>query len=62
MIHKFRSKNNPNLAIEIGEYDNGLYYIPEAVGTISPEGNTFTSISEIEIILGDELEMIITTQ
>ena len=59
IIHKFRSKADPALAVDIGEYDNGLYYIVAAVNLVPAEANVFTTISEIEKILDDELELIV---
>ncbi len=56
--HLFRSKENPDKAITIGEYDTGFYFIPAAVGKVPDEENVFSSIEEIELLLNDKLEMI----
>lgn len=56
--HLFKSKKNPGKAITIGEYENGLYFIPAAAEHLSEEENLFDSIEEIEKFLDDELVMI----
>lgn len=57
--HLFRSKKYPDRAITIGERDDGTYFIPSASETINPEFNSFDSISQIEVVLEDELTLII---
>lgn len=56
--HLFQSKQQPDQAITIGEYDNGTYFIPAAQGLIPDEENVFISIEDIEKILNDELVML----
>lgn len=57
--HLFRSKSDPTKAITIGEYDDGFYFIPAAQQFLTSQENVFASIEEIELVLGDKLEMIL---
>lgn len=52
--HLFKSINEDRV-IEIGEYDNGFYYIEAAQGKVPDEQNVFQSIEEIEHVLDDTL-------
>jgi len=54
----FKSTTHPDQSIEVREYDNGLYYIPAAIGHVPPEENIFNSIEEIEKVLNDTLVLL----
>ena len=55
----FKSKKRPEFAIEVLEDNNGMYYLPAAVGKVPPEQNTFSAIEDVEKVLDDELELLL---
>ena len=57
--HLFKSKNYPDRAITVGEREDGTYFLPSASTKIKPEDNSFDSIEQIELTLGDKLTLII---
>lgn len=56
--HLYRSSNNSERAITIGEREDGTFFLGRAGGILEDHENKFESIEEIELYLDDELEML----
>lgn len=56
--HLFKSKRFPDSALDVGERDDGTYFLPDAANVVAPEDNIFYSIEEIEQVLDDQLILI----
>jgi len=58
---KYRSKKDPTKMIEVGQHDDGTLFLSSAT-FLKDEENHFETIEQIELLLGDEFEMVIIKQ
>ncbi len=58
---KYRSKSDPTKMIEVGQRDDGTLFLSQAT-FLRDEENNFETIEQIEELLDDNFEMVITKQ
>lgn len=58
---KYRSKKDPTKMVEVGQRDDGTLFLSKAT-FLTDEENYFENIEQIELLLGDNFEMVITKQ